>query len=113
MFKQTLIGLLCCGFLPAQTKPPERKVEEKIITSERDPEVRIRLPKSVRYVGADRWVLYGIADCELHAFVEAMSRKIFSGYIGYSLKATFRRCQSYNTNMIHHGLQRWAAWIST
>jgi hypothetical protein len=25
----------------------------------------------VQYVGADRWVLYGIADCELHAFVEA------------------------------------------
>jgi hypothetical protein len=33
--------------------------------------VRIELPKSVRYVGADRWVLYDMADCELHAFVEA------------------------------------------
>jgi len=33
--------------------------------------LRIRLPESVRYVGADRWVLYGIADCELHAFVKA------------------------------------------
>ena len=32
---------------------------------------RIRLPESVQYVGADRWVLYDIADCELHAFVEA------------------------------------------
>ena len=88
MFKQVFIGVLCCGFLPAQTKPPERKVEENIITSERDPEVRIRLPKSVRYVGADRWVLYGIADCELHALVDADEQNVqrlywvqFEGYL--------------------------------
>jgi len=29
----------------------------------------------VQYVGADRWVLYDIADCELHAFVEADGQK--------------------------------------
>ncbi|HEY1215485.1 MAG TPA: hypothetical protein VGE93_17785 [Bryobacteraceae bacterium] len=46
-----------------------------MITSERDPRVRIELPKSAQYVGADRWVLYGIADCELHAFVEADRKK--------------------------------------
>src|SRR6202166_4733540 len=50
---------------------PERRVEGNTITSEHDPKLRIRLPESVRYVGADRWVLYGIADCELHAFVKA------------------------------------------
>ena len=33
------------------------------------------MPKSVHYVGADRWVLYGIADCELHAFVDAGGQK--------------------------------------
>lgn len=32
--------------------------------------MRIELPANVRYVGADRWELLGIADCELHAFVE-------------------------------------------
>jgi hypothetical protein len=37
--------------------------------------VRIELPKSVQYVGTDRWVLFGIADCELHAFVEADSQR--------------------------------------
>ena len=37
--------------------------------------MRIELPKSMQYVGADRWVLYGIADCELHAFVEADEQK--------------------------------------
>jgi hypothetical protein len=29
----------------------------------------------VQYLGADRWVLYGIADCELHAFVDADPRR--------------------------------------
>ena len=50
-------------------------MERHVITSERDPKVRIRLPESVQYVGADRWVLYDIADCELHAFVEADPQK--------------------------------------
>ena len=63
----------------AQTAPPERQPERKVagnvITSERDPAVRIELPKDAQYVGADRWVLYGIADCELHAWVEADAQK--------------------------------------
>jgi hypothetical protein len=59
----------------ASALTPERQVEGNVITSKRDPEVRIELPKSVQYVGADRWVLYGIADCELHAFVEAGEQK--------------------------------------
>jgi hypothetical protein len=62
-------GIGCLAFA---ADAPERKVENNnVITSERDPKVRIELPKSVQYVGADRWVLYDIADCELHAFVEA------------------------------------------
>ena len=89
MLKQIGIGLLFCGFLAAETRSPERQVDDNVITSEHDPEVRIQLPKSVQYVGADRWVLYGIADCELHAFVEADEQKEvhrlywvqFEGYI--------------------------------
>jgi hypothetical protein len=50
---------------------PERKVDRNVISSSRDPVIRVELPKSVQYVGADRWILYDIADCELHAFVEA------------------------------------------
>jgi hypothetical protein len=61
----------------AQT--PEHKVERRVsgnvITSERDPAVRIELPKAAQYVGADRWVLYDIAGCELHAWVEANAQK--------------------------------------
>lgn len=59
----------------AQTAPPERKALGNVVTSERDPAVRIELPKTAQYVGADRWLLYGFADCELHAFVEADAQK--------------------------------------
>ena len=90
LLKQIIvIVILSCGCLAAQTRNPERKVEGNAIVSESDPKVRIELPKSVQYVGAGRWVLYGIADCELHAFVEADERKNvqrlywvqFEGYI--------------------------------
>jgi hypothetical protein len=75
LLKHSIVVILCCSFLATQTKAPERNVEGNVITSKRDPAVRIRLPKSVRYVGADRWVLYGIADCELHAFIDVDDQK--------------------------------------
>jgi hypothetical protein len=71
--------LVLCLFyavrLIAQTAPPDRKALGNVVTSERDPAVRIELPKAAQYVGADRWTLYGIADCELHALVEADAQK--------------------------------------
>jgi len=76
LLKKTAVSVITapvfsCVLLLGQTPPPERKVEGNVVTSERDPAVRIRLPRSAQYVGADRWVLYGMADCELHAFVDA------------------------------------------
>ncbi len=70
-----MISTFLCALFAAQTALPERKVEHNIITSDRDPRVRILLPDSVQYAGADRWVLYGIADCELHAFVDIDPQK--------------------------------------
>jgi hypothetical protein len=66
---------LCCALLPALIAGPERKVEGNVITSERDPSVRVRLPQSAQYVGADRFVLYEIANCELHALVDLDEHK--------------------------------------
>jgi hypothetical protein len=71
LFKQFVAVLLLSIYLVAQGAKPERKVDGNVIVSDRDPKVQIDLPKSVRYAGADRWVLYDIADCELHAFVDA------------------------------------------
>lgn len=70
-----VLSFLCGATLVAQNAPPERKVAGSVVVSEHDPAVRIGLPKDVQYVGADRWTLYGIADCELHAFVEADAQK--------------------------------------
>jgi hypothetical protein len=75
LFKQFIAVALWCAFLAAQAAGPERKVEGNVVDSERDPKVRVHLPRSARYVGADRWVLYDMADCELHAFVDADARK--------------------------------------
>ena len=75
MFKQ-VVHLACLGvLLAAQTTAPERKIERNAIYSAHDPNVRVQLPDSVQYVGADRWNLYDIADCELHAFVESDPQK--------------------------------------
>lgn len=70
-----MVAVTVCVLLVGQTSKPERKVGSNVITSLRDPQVRIELPKSAQYVGADRWILYDIADCELHAFVEADTQK--------------------------------------
>jgi len=70
-----VLSFLCGPLLMSQTAPPERKVLGNVVTSDSDPAVRIELPKTAQYVGVDRWVLYGIADCELHAFVEVDSQK--------------------------------------
>jgi hypothetical protein len=68
-------SFLCSATLTAQNAPPERKVAGNVVTSQRDPAVRIELPKTVQYVGGDRWILYNIADCELHAFIETDPQK--------------------------------------
>jgi len=89
LLKQIIPVISCCALFATQNEPPERRVQRNMVVSERDPKVLIRLPESVRYVGADRWVLYGIADCELHGFVKADEQKNvqelywvqFEGYI--------------------------------
>jgi len=59
----------------ADDKAPDRKVEGTTITSSHDPAVKITLPETAQYVGADRWDLYGFADAEIHVFVEADAQK--------------------------------------
>jgi hypothetical protein len=76
----TLLSLLALPLLvtatPAATvAAPERKAEQRHISSAKDPAVKITLPRKARYVGGDRWPLYDVADCELHIFVEADRNK--------------------------------------
>jgi len=75
MCRFVFAALICCAALAAENQKPERQVQANVLTSGRDPKVRVTLPSSVRYVGADRWPLYDIADCELHVFVEGTAQK--------------------------------------
>ena len=88
--KRWVVALILLGICSiARAALPDRIVEGNVITSEHDPKVQIELPKQVQYVGADRWELLRIADCELHLFVEADQKKIvrrlywvqFEGYL--------------------------------
>ena len=83
LLQRIFVVIPLCIFLAAQlatqSPQPERKVDGNVITSDHDPAVRIRLPNSADYTGADRWILYDIADCELHAFVDADAKKNVKG----------------------------------
>jgi hypothetical protein len=75
VLRQIIAVVGCCAFFANQNEAPDRRVQGNMVISDHDPKVLIRLPDSVQYVGADRWVLYGIADCELHAFVDVDRQK--------------------------------------
>jgi hypothetical protein len=61
--------------LLGQAGPPDRTVSGSVVSSSHDPKIEIGIPGAARYLGADRWLLYDLADCELHAFVESDDRK--------------------------------------
>ena len=76
LLKRILAILLFCMCATAQSTRPARTVEQNVITSTYDPVARIRVPRSAHYLGVDRWLLYDMADCELHAFVDANPEKL-------------------------------------
>ncbi len=59
------------------------------LISRSDPAVTIQVPRKAKYLGAERWDLYDLADCELHLYVEAGRNKVvkalywiqFEGYL--------------------------------
>ena len=67
--------LLLPAALLGQTSAPDRTVRGNFVTSTHDPPVRITVPKAAQYTGAERFVLYGVADCEIEVFVEADATK--------------------------------------
>lgn len=67
------IAFILAAFLAATANAaaPERIASANSVTSKADPQLRITVPRAAKYVGADRWNLYDVADCEIHVFVEA------------------------------------------
>jgi hypothetical protein len=118
LFRQIAVVMFLCTFLPHQASRPERRVEGNVISSGRDPAVRIHLPRSAQYLGVDRWILYDVADCELHAFVEADARKTvqrlywvqFEGYVPSKpeLKYTYDSPRHTNIGSMDFYVDTWA-----
>jgi hypothetical protein len=63
--------LMATPLLGGTLPPPAATVGRHDIRLVGPPAIRVRVPGSARYVGGDRFVLYDIADCELHLFVDA------------------------------------------
>ncbi len=58
-----------------------RSVSENTIISSRDPSISMQFNSSLRYLGGQKFVLYGVADAEQHFFVETTAdNKIKSLY---------------------------------
>jgi hypothetical protein len=60
----------------AETLRPIRRAEGNSVISPIDPAVKITVPDGARYAGAERFVLFGVADCEVHVFFEADASKL-------------------------------------
>jgi hypothetical protein len=86
----------------ANPQPPERVATWNTLTSERDPKIALEIKPPVEYVGADRWVLYGVADCEIHVFVEAdkdkkVSRLYWIQFEGYLPEIATAKYDGYDS----------------
>jgi hypothetical protein len=75
MLRAIALAVIVTSAVAAQTLAPDRTVQGSSILSTHDPHIEIQLPSSAIYIGADRWPLYDVADCELHAFVDADPNK--------------------------------------
>jgi hypothetical protein len=75
--KAVLAVLLLSAWSAAQPAPcsvdlpPQRKVAENVIDALHTPVETIEVDSAFKYVGAERFILYNIADAELHLFVDA------------------------------------------
>ena len=88
------VGLLLSGLVAAQSATKsqanqERHVKGRVLTSVDLPRLRIKFSKAFKYVGSQRFILYGRAQVEQHFFVDAdKQRRIkrmymlqFEGYL--------------------------------
>ena len=84
-----MVGIALSLFASAQTNPPiTRTVSGQVLTSKDTPAVRLEFDKAFKYIGAQSFVLYGVANAEQHFFVDAdkdgrMKRFFWVQFEGY------------------------------
>lgn len=82
-------GLSLSLLASAQTNPPiTRTVSGQVLTSKDTPAVRLEFDKAFKYIGAQSFVLYDVANAEQHFFVDAdkdgrMKRFFWIQFEGY------------------------------
>jgi hypothetical protein len=70
----TRLNWLCLALIAlpstnsAQSAP--YTVSKGVITSQMQPEIRLKLDSTLQYVGSQRWVLYDVTQAEQHLFVQ-------------------------------------------
>ncbi|MBN8487949.1 MAG: hypothetical protein J0M20_09540 [Burkholderiales bacterium] len=67
--------LLSSQVARGQAPAPVRFVDGSTVVSQQDPAARIQVASTASYVGAVRFVLFGVADCEIHLYVDADAAK--------------------------------------
>jgi hypothetical protein len=95
------------------------KIEGNTITSSAFPPGRITLDKAFTYVGATSFVLYGVADCEIHVFADITDNKVrrfywvqFEGYLPSRPSSTYNYGRDPQDTMIGgHAFHR-RSWAS-
>jgi hypothetical protein len=71
-----LLSSLVLAQSPAKTKSSQmRRVKGQVLTSTHLPSIRVRFDKSFKYVGSQKFILYGRAQVEQHFFVDAGSQQ--------------------------------------
>jgi hypothetical protein len=78
MLRSTVLFLLVSTSLVAQTNqsmPLRRSVQGQTIKSENTPALNLTFDPAFKHIGGDRFNLYGVADAELHLFVDADAQK--------------------------------------
>lgn len=80
-------ALLVLGKQTPAVPAPEHRIVGTSVISRELPAAKVTLPRSFKYIGADRWVLFDVADCEIHVFVEADRQKRVKGYCWVQFEA--------------------------
>jgi hypothetical protein len=69
-----LVVVSLCLTVAAQASEPRRRVGAQTVESSDHPAARLTFDKAFRYIGGQRFDLYGLADAEQHFFAEADDR---------------------------------------
>lgn len=74
MFQLLFAALLATSPVTVPSAPAA-KVEAGLVSRRGSPAVEVRVPPTATYLGAERFSLFGVADCELHLFVDVDDKK--------------------------------------